>query len=73
MTYLAETGQFSTIDFRGLGLGPGQTVTLDYGPTELDAVVHGQAPPLPEPTSLFLMGTGVLALGCRFRRKFAAT
>jgi hypothetical protein len=70
MTYLAETGQFGTIDFRGLG--PGQTVTLEYGSTELDAVVHGQAPPLAEPTSLFLMGTGVFALACRFRRKFAA-
>ena len=70
MTYLAETGQFGTIDW--MGLGPDQTVTLEYGPTELDAVVHGSPLPLPEPFSLLLTGTGVVVLAYRFRRKFAA-
>ena len=62
MTYAERTGQFSTLHVTGLPLG--QTVTLDYGQTELAMMVHGT--PIPEPTSALMTGVGILALawGC---------
>jgi hypothetical protein len=67
MSYAAETGQFNSIEWAGLY--PNQTVTLNYGPHELDAIVHGR--PLPEPSSFFLMGAGLLAMAFGLRRKLA--
>ena len=69
LTYRAETGEFSTIEWTGLY--PNQTVSLVYGPTELDVVVHGNA--LPEPTSLLLMSTGLLGLAYHRQRNLAGT
>jgi hypothetical protein len=48
MSYAAETGEFNS--FEWTGLFPNQTVSLNYGPHELDAVVHGR--PLHEPASV---------------------
>ena len=67
MTYLSETGQFSTVDVSGLGFY--QIATLDYGPTALDVVVVDL--PTPEPGSMILMGTTMIALAYGCRRKLA--
>ncbi len=67
MTYLAGSGKFNT--FAWQGLQPWQTVTLDYGPNELDAVVHSPPPPpaVPEPPSFFLAISGFLVVIDRLR------
>jgi hypothetical protein len=67
MSYAAETGEFNTFDWAGLY--PNQTVTLNYGPHGLDAILHGR--PLPEPASFLLMGAGLLAMALGLRRKLA--
>lgn len=67
MTYQAETGQFSTVEL--FGLLRGQTATLEYGPTDLEAVIVGNGI-IPEPASLLLMGTGILTLAYCARHRF---
>jgi len=63
----AAAGTQVTIDYTGPGLG---TTTFDFA---IDNVTFDQ--PLsnptgtPEPSSICLLGTGVLAMACRFRRK----
>jgi hypothetical protein len=69
LTYQDETGQLDNVFLSGLLQQ--QTATLDYGPTELDAVIVGNGV-VPEPTSLLLMSTGILVLARAFFRRSAA-
>jgi hypothetical protein len=66
MTYASETGQFSSVDVTGLN-SYGKLV-LDYGPTSLVAVVTVTVP-TPEPSSIILLGSGLLGLTFAFQRK----
>ncbi len=61
------TGTFATID--GLDFGSGDYFTYAYGTDTFTLTANIPTPKTPEPASLLLLGTGLLALGWMIRRK----
>ena len=62
MTYLSEAGHFSTLDLPKLPVG--EYWVLSYNSTDFTV----SAQPTPEPTSILLLGTGLLSLSYGIRR-----
>lgn len=60
-------GEFSTVN--GLNIGRGEYFTVIYNPSSVELVVNGNYQPTPEPGTFLLLGSGLLSLSYRVRRR----